>query len=252
MIETVNKSGFIMYCDYREFFETLEPEQVKAIMLAIFDYERDGTVADLDPVTRMAFVAIRQSLDRNRRKHEEISKKRREAGRAGRAIVSKCQQMPASASDTEKDTEKDTETENETETPPKPPSGGRVGADDKLPTEPGTPNPVNGPDPDDLSDSDVTDVAAQFAEAYRAIRGRPLPHMQADYDARAFTMRAMREGVTRATMEDALAWLVPNHGGPGVPRIRKPNELTADWFDAILDARTRAERREEENGGDLL
>jgi hypothetical protein len=78
------KSGFLLYHDQRAFFARLNPEEAQLLLLAIFDYETTRAEPEaISPAADMAFVAIRQTLDRNRIKHDEIVERRREYGRTG-------------------------------------------------------------------------------------------------------------------------------------------------------------------------
>jgi hypothetical protein len=84
-METVTgKSGFLLYHDQRAFFCLLNDAEAKALILAVFDYETTRTEpGSISPAADMAFVAIRQTLDRNRVKHDAIVERRREYGRLG-------------------------------------------------------------------------------------------------------------------------------------------------------------------------
>jgi len=84
METATGKSGFLLYHDQRAFFCLLNDAEAKALILAVFDYETMRTEpGPISPAADMAFVAIRQTLDRNRVKHDAIVERRREYGRLG-------------------------------------------------------------------------------------------------------------------------------------------------------------------------
>lgn len=115
METSTGKSGFLLYHDQRAFFALLNEPEAKALLLAVFDYETTRTEpASISPAADMAFMAIRQTLDRNRVKHDAIVERRREYGRiGGKAKASLSQHKPdllGKASYTVTDTVTDTET----------------------------------------------------------------------------------------------------------------------------------------------
>jgi hypothetical protein len=84
METATGKSGFLLYHDQRAFFCLLSDAEAKALILAVFDYETMRTEpGSISPAADMAFVAIRQTLDRNRIKHDAIVERRRKYGRLG-------------------------------------------------------------------------------------------------------------------------------------------------------------------------
>jgi len=97
-----DKKSFVLYCDYRQHFELLPPEDQGRLLMAIFDYVETGAEPSLEPIPMMAFSFIRAQLDRDLKKYEETCKRRAEAGRAGgyakAANASKAKQALANAS----------------------------------------------------------------------------------------------------------------------------------------------------------
>lgn len=97
-----DKKSFVLYCDYRQHFELLPPEDQGRLLMAIFDYVETGAEPSLEPIPMMAFSFIRAQLDRDLKKYEETCKRRAEAGRAGgyakAANASKAKQTLANAS----------------------------------------------------------------------------------------------------------------------------------------------------------
>lgn len=97
-----DKKSFVLYCDYRQHFELLPPEDQGRLLMAIFDYVETGAEPSLEPIPMMAFSFIRAQLDRDLKKYEETCKRRAEAGRAGgyakAANANKAKQTLANAS----------------------------------------------------------------------------------------------------------------------------------------------------------
>jgi hypothetical protein len=88
-----DKKSFVLYCDYRQHFELLSPEDQGRLLMAIFDYVETGAEPSLEPIPMMAFSFIRAQLDRDLKKYEETCKRRAEAGRrSGEARRNKAEQ----------------------------------------------------------------------------------------------------------------------------------------------------------------
>jgi len=122
---TDKKKSFVVYQDQGEFFHELSDEDAGKLIKHIFLYE-DGNAPELSGSLKFAFIGIRQSLDRNRKKHENVSKVRSEAGVKGaKAKHSKdgnCQNDGSKAdnsyendSDSDSDSENDSDNENDSE-----------------------------------------------------------------------------------------------------------------------------------------
>jgi hypothetical protein len=77
------KNSFILYHEYSDYINKLTDEQTGKLLKAIFAYEQDGTVPQLDPITDMVFTVIRKQLDKNRAKYEEICRTNAENGKKG-------------------------------------------------------------------------------------------------------------------------------------------------------------------------
>ena len=102
------------------------------------------------------------------------------------------------------------------------------------------------PSPDSV---DVDELTVQYCMAYKETIGRELSYHDREYTAKQFIRRCLLDGITRERAEDALQWLVAHYGAKGVPGIRVPAKLETDWFDRIIDARTRIEKQESEDVG---
>lgn len=82
-----------------EWFKSLSayPAEVRLeVYEATMRYALSGTLSDLKPLSSMAFTFIKNALDADFEKYNDISDKRRAAGQKGRAIASNCKQMISS------------------------------------------------------------------------------------------------------------------------------------------------------------
>ena len=102
------RNSFVLSITYAEVFKEMSEEQAGALIKAIFDYESKMILPELtDAELKMAFKFIKRDLDYNKKKYEEICKKRAESGQKGgqtsksKQMVTnayKCHQMQAKAS----------------------------------------------------------------------------------------------------------------------------------------------------------
>ena len=82
-----------------EWFKSLSayPAEVRLeVYEATMRYALSGTLSELKPLSSMAFTFIKNALDADFEKYNDISDKRRAAGQKGRVIASKCKQMISS------------------------------------------------------------------------------------------------------------------------------------------------------------
>ena len=79
----MSKDSFILYSDQAELFENLSDEQAGKLIKAIFDYAITGKESELSGVLKIAFIPIKQQLDRNEIKWKAVKEKRSEAGKKG-------------------------------------------------------------------------------------------------------------------------------------------------------------------------
>ena len=70
--------SFILYTSYYALIEGLTDEQLGQLTRAIFLYARDGKIIKLDPVVRMAFVFIKDNIERNADKYQKKCERNRE------------------------------------------------------------------------------------------------------------------------------------------------------------------------------
>jgi hypothetical protein len=82
-----------------EWFKSLSayPAEIRLeVYEATMRYALSGTLSELKPLSSMAFTFIKNALDADFEKYNDISDKRRAAGQKGRANASKCKQMISS------------------------------------------------------------------------------------------------------------------------------------------------------------
>ena len=70
--------SFILYTSDYQLIEGLTDEQLGQLIRALFIYARDGEVINLEPVVRMAFVFIKDKIDRNQGKYQARCEKNRQ------------------------------------------------------------------------------------------------------------------------------------------------------------------------------
>lgn len=80
------QNSFVLYKDSIDVVEKLTDEQAGQLIKAIFRYEVNGEVPELDLVTDIVFATMRQHLDRNKARFEATCKKRSEAGKKGNEV----------------------------------------------------------------------------------------------------------------------------------------------------------------------
>ena len=80
----INRTSFIMYHSFSSPFELLDMEQRGILITAIFEYQMYGEVRiTLTPLVNMAFVCIKDTLDRDARAYAETCKRNSENGKRG-------------------------------------------------------------------------------------------------------------------------------------------------------------------------
>lgn len=70
--------SFILYTSDYQLIEGLTDGQLGQLTRALFIYARDGEVVNLEPVVRMAFVFIKDKIDRNQQKYQKKCERNRE------------------------------------------------------------------------------------------------------------------------------------------------------------------------------
>lgn len=91
------KDSFILYTEQKEVIDKLTDEQAGKLIKAIYEYVSTGKLPKLDPLLDIAITPIKQNLDKNADKYEEVKKKRSEAGKIGAEIKKQKQAKQANA-----------------------------------------------------------------------------------------------------------------------------------------------------------
>ena len=90
------KKSFVFNIAWQEVLMGYPSEVRLEVYEATMRYALSGTLSELKPLSSMAFTFIKNALDADFEKYNDISDKRRAAGQKGRAIASKCKQMISS------------------------------------------------------------------------------------------------------------------------------------------------------------
>ena len=77
------KGTFILYTEMHEQMDLLTDEQAGKLIKAVFHYKADMELPEMDSVTAMVFAFVRQKLDRDAKKYDEVCEKHRQAGAKG-------------------------------------------------------------------------------------------------------------------------------------------------------------------------
>ena len=78
-----NKRSFILFHDYKKQIMSLSDVDCGQLFKAIYAYETEGEELPLPDRADMAFMFIKNALDENRGKYEDVCKKRSEYGKLG-------------------------------------------------------------------------------------------------------------------------------------------------------------------------
>ncbi len=89
----MNRKSFVLYLDQKEIIDTLTDEQAGKLIKAIYSY-CEGTDPELDPVLRLAFIPIKQTLRRDYEKWLNIVERNKEN------IKKRYQKVPTSTKST--------------------------------------------------------------------------------------------------------------------------------------------------------
>jgi hypothetical protein len=75
------RDSFIMYTENAEQIDMLNDEQAGVLLKAVMHYQMGLDVPEMDGMVSIVFSVLRQRLDRDSAKYEEVCEKRKEAGR---------------------------------------------------------------------------------------------------------------------------------------------------------------------------
>lgn len=125
MAEVEPKKSFILYTDIREALSQLDDATRGNLFLHIFDYVESGIVPDMEPLEKMAFTFIKNQIDRDFTKYQNICEKRKLAGsKGGKAKAEKqakqanakfAKQNQANQADNDSDNENENDSENDSD-----------------------------------------------------------------------------------------------------------------------------------------
>ena len=79
----MNKESFILFAEQREIFENLTDKQAGQLIKAIFEYESTRIIPELDKTVKVAFIPIKQTLDKNYEKYIEKCEQNKLNGKKG-------------------------------------------------------------------------------------------------------------------------------------------------------------------------
>ena len=79
----MRNKGFLLYPDMFDMIDMLTMEERGQLLTAIYHYKMGYSLPKMELHVQMAFGFIRNALDRDSEKYEEICRKRSEAGRKG-------------------------------------------------------------------------------------------------------------------------------------------------------------------------
>lgn len=111
------KISLLLYYDYIEQFELLNDEQLRKLIYAMVEFDKNQKEQKLDNMTKMAFVPIKRRLIEDRKNWEETCKKNSENAnkRWEKKYATVCDGMPKYAKYADIDKEKDKEIEKDKE-----------------------------------------------------------------------------------------------------------------------------------------
>lgn len=116
---TDNKS-FMIYKDWEEYLDSLTDEETGKLFRALFAYSKRAEEATFDGALRMLFTMMRNTIDRDGKKWEDVCEARSEGRRS-----SEKSKVTKVTEDYDKETEKETETDTVTDTEKEPRREGR-------------------------------------------------------------------------------------------------------------------------------
>ena len=74
--------SFILYAEQKEVIDSLTDEQAGQLFKGIFNYV-NGEDVEFDGMLKVAFIPIKQQIDRNKEKWNDVKEKRSKAGKIG-------------------------------------------------------------------------------------------------------------------------------------------------------------------------
>lgn len=108
------KKSLLLYYDYKDQFEMLTDEQLRNLIYAMIEFDKNDTEIELDKMTKMAFAPIKRKLKDDKKKWIEMCKTNSENGKKSHqknelATVSDRQRMVTKLTDIDSDSDSDSE-----------------------------------------------------------------------------------------------------------------------------------------------
>jgi hypothetical protein len=72
------KNNFILYSDQEEIFAELPKDKAGELIIVVFEYVKTGVIPQCDSMVKIAFIPIKQKLDKDRDKYLEKCNKNRD------------------------------------------------------------------------------------------------------------------------------------------------------------------------------
>lgn len=106
------KKSLLLYYDYKDQFEMLTDEQLRNLIYAMIEFDKNDTEIELDKMTKMAFAPIKRKLKDDKKKWIEMCKTNSENGKKSHqknelTTVNDRQRMVTKLTDIDSDSEKD-------------------------------------------------------------------------------------------------------------------------------------------------
>lgn len=108
------KKSLLLYYDYKDQFEMLTDEQLRNLIYAMIEFDKNDTEIELDKMTKMAFAPIKRKLKDDKKKWIEMCKTNSENGKKSHqknelTTVNDRQRMVTKLTDIDSDSDSDSE-----------------------------------------------------------------------------------------------------------------------------------------------
>ena len=112
------KKSLLLYYDYKDQFEMLTDEQLRKLIYAMIEFDKNDIEIELDKITKMAFAPIKRKLKDDKEKWTEICKTNSKNGKKSHqknelATVNDRQRMVTKLTDIDSDSDKDIDSDSE-------------------------------------------------------------------------------------------------------------------------------------------
>ena len=77
------KESFVLYTSYKKQIDLLNNEQKGLLLSAIFNYQLNEDLPEMDGMTSILFSVIKDQLDRYNEKYQKVCEKRKQSGKMG-------------------------------------------------------------------------------------------------------------------------------------------------------------------------